>query len=81
MKLLHQTRMGDNVTFALKDIRNNTIRDVKDPTSITSKTRELFCTRSFEDLYNGVYQSTTQSKTSAACGGPWNFATGPGSRC
>lgn len=57
MKLLRQSRMGDNVTFALKDIRNNTTRDVKDPTGIVTKTLELFSTKSFDYLYNGEYIS------------------------
>ncbi|HEX9319400.1 MAG TPA: hypothetical protein VF884_10740 [Nitrososphaeraceae archaeon] len=60
LKLLRQTRMGENVVFCLKDLRNNTTREVKDPTGIVTKTLELFSTKSYEYLYNGDYISPQQ---------------------
>lgn len=59
LRLLRQTRIKD-VSFCLKNNQNGVVREVKDPTGITSKTLELFSTKPFDYLYNGDYISLAQ---------------------
>jgi hypothetical protein len=59
VKLLHQTRMGDTVLFAIKDGRTGQVHDVKDATGIDHKTLELFL-KPFDYLANSDYLTPEQ---------------------
>lgn len=60
LKLLRQTRIP-GVSFAVIDCRNGVVREVKDPTGITSKTFDyLFSSKPFDYLFMGDYISQQQ---------------------
>jgi hypothetical protein len=58
LKLLSQKRIGE-LTFSLKDERNNTVRQIKDATGILHKSMDLFM-KGFDYLYNGDFISPQQ---------------------
>jgi hypothetical protein len=59
LKELFDKRMNDNITFVVKEERNNAVHSVQDATGIASKTFELF-TKDFDYLYDADYISTHQ---------------------
>lgn len=58
LKLLSQKRIGE-LTFSLKDERNNTVRQIKDATGILHKSMDLFL-KPFDYLYNADFLSPQQ---------------------
>ena len=58
LKLLSQKRIGE-LTFSLRDERNNTVRQIKDATGILHKTLDLFL-KPYDYLYNADFLSPQQ---------------------
>ena len=80
LKLLRQNEQSAEFHSALKDDRNNVVREVKDPTGITSKTYELFSYQTIWISYEwGLSQSTAKGGFAPDGGRPWINSTGPGS--
>ena len=54
IKELSQKRISE-ISFCLKDEKNNTVREVKDATGIPTKTLDLFMDKDFDYLFNANY--------------------------
>ena len=54
IKELSQKRISE-ISFCLKDEKNNTVREVKDATGIATKTLDLFMNKDFDYLFNANY--------------------------